>query len=262
MYLPGPFLICAPLSTVVHWQREIVGWTGLNTIVYHGSAKDRERIRQLEFAYERDRPDSYGVNTKYLKKCEPSKKAGIPWMITVVITTPEILVADDWTELTHVRWKVLVVDEVRICNDVGWQPNTPKHFEMSVFSNILGCSQAHRLKNHTSKLAGNLRDNRFDFEYKLLLTGTPIQNEIKEFWTLLNFIDPEDYQNMDEFLEKYGDIKSKERIDELHETIRPYILRRLKEDVEKSVPPKEETLIEVELTIAQKQVSLIFQLFC
>jgi SNF2 family DNA or RNA helicase len=118
--------------------------------------------------------------------------------------------------------------------------------------------QAHRLKNHSSKLAGNLRDDRFEFEYKLLLSGTPIQNEVKEFWTLLNFIDPNNYHDMDEFLEKYGDIKSKERIDELHETIRPFILRRLKEDVEKSVPPKEETLIEVELTIAQKQVSLKF----
>jgi SNF2 family DNA or RNA helicase len=51
-------------------------------------------------------------------------------------------------------------------------------------------------------------------------------------------------------LEQYGGIKSKEQIDELHETIRP---RRLKEDVEKSVPPKEETLIEVELTLLQKQ---------
>ncbi|KAG7370276.1 DNA/RNA helicase, superfamily II, SNF2 family protein [Nitzschia inconspicua] len=223
MHLPGPFLICVPLSTVAHWQREFVGWTGLNTIVYHGSAKDRERIRELEFAYQRDRPDSYGVNTKYLKKCEPAKKKGLPWMATVVVTTPEILVAEDWTELTFVHWQVLVVDE------------------------------AHRLKNHNSKLAVNLRDDRFVFKHKLLLTGTPIQNEVKEFWTLLNFIDPENYDDINDFLEKYGDIKSKEKIDELHETIRPYILRRLKEDVEKSVPPKEETLIEVELTIAQKK---------
>jgi chromodomain-helicase-DNA-binding protein 7 len=74
-----------------------------------------------------------------------------------------------------------------------------------------------------------------------------------ELWTLLNFVDPEAYGDMGSFLERYGDIKSKERIDELHESIRPYILRRLKEDVEKSVPPKEETLIEVELTVLQKK---------
>ena len=70
---------------------------------------------------------------------------------------------------------------------------------------------------------------------------------------MLNFIDPDGFDDMEEFMDQYGDIKSKDRIDELHETIRPYILRRLKEDVEKSVPPKEETLIEVELTVLQKQ---------
>jgi chromodomain-helicase-DNA-binding protein 7 len=105
--------VCVPLSTIVHWQREFVGWTGLNTIVYHGSAVDRQRIREHEFAYERDRPDSVGVNSKYLKKCTPSR-AGGPWMATVVVTTPEILVAEDWTELTFVKWQVLVVDEVRL----------------------------------------------------------------------------------------------------------------------------------------------------
>ena len=70
---------------------------------------------------------------------------------------------------------------------------------------------------------------------------------------MLNFIDPDGFDDMEEFMDQYGDIKSKDRIDKLHETIRPYILRRLKEDVEKSVPPKEETLIEVELTVLQKQ---------
>jgi SNF2 family DNA or RNA helicase len=69
----------------------------------------------------------------------------------------------------------------------------------------------------------------------------------------LNFIYPKGFNDLDAFLDQYGDIKSKDKIDELHETIRPYILRRLKEDVEKSVPPKEETLIEVELTLLQKQ---------
>ena len=69
----------------------------------------------------------------------------------------------------------------------------------------------------------------------------------------MNFINPVTFDTLDGFLGQYGDIKSKEKVDELHETIRPYILRRLKEDVEKSVPPKEETLIEVELTVLQKQ---------
>jgi SNF2 family DNA or RNA helicase len=112
MHIRGPFLICVPLSTVAHWQREFIGWTGLNTFVYHGSATDRQLMREHEFAYARDRPDSVGVNSKYLKKCEPAKKGGPPWMATVIITTPEMLVAEDFSELTHVKWECLVVDEV------------------------------------------------------------------------------------------------------------------------------------------------------
>ena len=224
----GPFLIVAPLSTLAHWQREFMSWTDLNTIVYHGSARDRELIRELEFVREDMRPPraNVGLNQLYLRKCKPKKKEAVignPWMVEVVITTPELITADDFNELTAVEWECLVVDE------------------------------AQKLKNFNSKLATNLRDQRFDFKFKLLLTGTPIQNSMEELFALLNFIDPELFPDCDEFMEKYGDIKSKEKIDQLHEEIRPYILRRLKEDAEKSVPPKEETVIEGELTVAQKQ---------
>ena len=199
----------------------------LNTIVYHGSAKDREFIRELEIAHESRRPTGgLGFNQLYLRKCRPKKNETVycnPWMAEVVITTPELLCADDYQELACVDWECLVVDE------------------------------AHRLKNHSSKLAVNLRDNKFVFGHKVLLTGTPIQNTMQELYALLTFVAPDLFDDLDDFMEKYGDMKSKERIDELHEEIRPFILRRLKEDVEKSVPPKEETVIEVELTVAQKQ---------
>ncbi len=222
----GPFLIIAPLSTIPHWQREFTGWTNMNTIVYHGSADNRNIIREYEFAFECDRPqDGLGFNQRYLKKCHHRKasRAEKIWMAEVVITTPEMLVTDDFSELMEVKWEVLVVDE------------------------------AHRMKNHNSRLALNLRSSGFHFKHTLLLTGTPIQNNMNELWTLLNFIDPPEFDNCDSFMELYGNMKSKESVDGLHDVIRPYILRRLKEDVEKSVPPKEETLIEVELTLLQKQ---------
>lgn len=220
--------------------------------MYHGSYNDRERAREDEFAYPSDRVQDLGLNQRYLHKVAKKwqYKWEKTWMVDVVITTPEMLVTEDFAELAAVKWEILVVDE------------------------------AHRLKNHNSKLAQNLRDDRFEFKHSLLLTGvrkmfdwwfvtflvpelsnplsmnywqTPIQNNMQELWTLLNFINPNTFDNLEDFMEHYGDIKSKEKVDELHETIRPYILRRLKEDVEKSVPPKEETLIEVELTVLQKQ---------
>ncbi|KAL7559116.1 hypothetical protein ACA910_017527 [Epithemia clementina (nom. ined.)] len=214
------FLIIAPLSTIPHWLREFESWTDLNAIVYHGSAEDRQLIREYEMVYEADRPKNRGAN--YLRRCKRNKKDS-PWMAQVVVATPEMLVTEDAFELSEIKWDILVVDE------------------------------AHRLKNHNSKLAVTMRDARFEFGFKILCTGTPIQNDMKELWTLLHFIDRDAFGSMNDFLEKYGDMKSKETVDELHDQLRPYILRRLKEDVEKSMPPKEETIIEVELTLSQKQ---------
>jgi len=139
----GPFLVVAPLSTIPHWYREFTGWTDLNTIVYHGSANDRERAREDEFAFPGDRVQDVAFNQRYLMKVAKRWRSNWEktWMVEVVITTPEMLVTDDFAELAAIKWEVLVVDE------------------------------AHRLKNHNSKLAQNLRDQRFEFNQSLLLTG-------------------------------------------------------------------------------------------
>lgn len=69
----------------------------------------------------------------------------------------------------------------------------------------------------------------------------------------MNFVSPATFNCIGNFMHQYGSAKSKEVVDSLHRAIRPHILRRLKEDVESYVPPKEETVIEVELTVWQKQ---------
>lgn len=109
----GPFLIVVPLSTVGNWKKECDGWLGLNTIVYHGTAQDREMIRKLEMAYECDRPRQIRSNELFLRKCAGTRTNadGNPWMFEVVLTTPELLCAGDFTELTSIKWECLVVDE-------------------------------------------------------------------------------------------------------------------------------------------------------
>lgn len=225
-HIRGPFLVVVPLSTLEHWLREFAGWTDLNTILYHGSADDRALIREYEFAYHLDRPKNVANKNNFLRRCQSSRakaKWQRTWMAQVVVTTPEIMTADDFSELMAVKWEVLVVDE------------------------------AHRVKNFDSKLANNLFSPKFSFGNRVLMTGTPIQNNMQELWTILHFTDPSQFNDQEDFLEKFDGMRNKEVLDELHERMRPYILRRLKEDVEKSVPPKEETIIEVELTILQKQ---------
>ena len=65
----GPYLIIAPLSTITHWLRECSGWTDLNAIIYHGSARDREVLREYEMPFESDRPkESSELREKLFEK--------------------------------------------------------------------------------------------------------------------------------------------------------------------------------------------------
>eukprot|EP01130_Rhizamoeba_saxonica_P008025 TRINITY_DN3240_c0_g1_i2.p1 TRINITY_DN3240_c0_g1~~TRINITY_DN3240_c0_g1_i2.p1 ORF type:complete len:1296 (+),score=340.60 TRINITY_DN3240_c0_g1_i2:261-4148(+) len=111
--------------------------------------------------------------------------------------------------------------------------------------------EAHRLKNRTSKLFEALVNYRYD--QCVLLTGTPIQNEIQELWNLLSFLEPDTFDSYEDFEQKYGDLKTKNQVSELQQILKPYMLRRMKHDVALSIPQKEETLKSVDLTAIQKQ---------
>ncbi|KIH45929.1 protein, SNF2 family [Ancylostoma duodenale] len=112
--------------------------------------------------------------------------------------------------------------------------------------------EAHRLKNRNCKLlTGGL--HAFRMEHRVLLTGTPLQNNIEELFSLLNFLHPQQFSSSAAFLEQFGQCQSDEQVQKLQEILKPMMLRRLKEDVEKSLQPKEETIIEVQLSDTQKK---------
>lgn len=110
--------------------------------------------------------------------------------------------------------------------------------------------EAHRLKNAKSRLFDDLSSVPRDF--CLLLTGTPLQNSTEELWALLNFADKINFLSKGGFVEKFGQLTSSTQVSDLHATLKPYLLRRVKEDVAKALPPKEETILEVSLTPIQK----------
>uniref|UniRef100_A0A0N5A2F6 ARID domain-containing protein n=1 Tax=Parastrongyloides trichosuri TaxID=131310 RepID=A0A0N5A2F6_PARTI len=99
--------------------------------------------------------------------------------------------------------------------------------------------EAHRLKNRNCRLITHGL-GFFKIEHKVLLTGTPLQNNMQELFSLLNYLDPEQFNSAPDFLE-------------LQNILKPMMLRRLKEDVEKTLQPKEETIIEVQLSTIQKK---------
>ncbi|KAG7326696.1 hypothetical protein KOW79_010097 [Hemibagrus wyckioides] len=137
-----------------------------------------------------------------------------------VITTFEMIMAD-CPELKKVNWRCVVIDE------------------------------AHRLKNRNCKLLEGLK--LMNLEHKVLLTGTPLQNSVEELFSLLNFLEPVQFPSESTFLEEFGDLKTEEQVKKLQAILKPMMLRRLKDDVEKNLAPKEETIIEVELTNIQKK---------
>uniref|UniRef100_A0A8R1DML0 Uncharacterized protein n=1 Tax=Caenorhabditis japonica TaxID=281687 RepID=A0A8R1DML0_CAEJA len=141
--------------------------------------------------------------------------------LDALITTFETVVSDV-EFLKKIPWRVCVIDE------------------------------AHRLKNRNCKLLVNGL-LAFRMEHRVLLTGTPLQNNIEELFSLLNFLHPQQFNNSITFLEQFGSCQTDDQVQKLQEILRPMMLRRLKEDVEKSLGPKEETIIEVQLSDMQKK---------
>ena len=118
--------------------------------------------------------------------------------------------------------------------------------------------EAHRLRNQKGKLLEIMKTindrakMEYGFQHRILMTGTPLQNNMDELWTLLNFVAEDEFDDNAEFFENYGNLASQDAVEELQNRIGPYMLRRVKEDVAKDIPSKEETVIDVELTATQK----------
>ncbi|XP_027289295.1 probable global transcription activator SNF2L1 isoform X5 [Cricetulus griseus] len=130
--------------------------------------------------------------------------------------------------------------------------------EKSVFKKFhwryLVIDEAHRIKNEKSKLSEIVRE--FKSTNRLLLTGTPLQNNLHELWALLNFLLPDVFNSADDF-DSWFDTKNclgdQRLVERLHAVLKPFLLRRIKTDVEKSLPPKKEIKIYLGLSKMQRE---------
>jgi chromodomain-helicase-DNA-binding protein 7 len=124
-------------------------------------------------------------------------------------------------------------------------------FQFIPFQYII-VDEAHRLKNQNAKIIDSLRS--LCCRRVLLLTGTPIQNNTTELWSLLHFIEPATFPSMLDFSARFGELTSVAEVDRLNKELCRYLLRRKKEDVERSIPPLQETIIDIEMTNLQKTI--------
>lgn len=154
----------------------------------------------------------------------------------IVITSYEV-VLNDAKCLSKYIWKYVVVDE------------------------------GHRLKNMNCKLLKEM--SRLTIENKLLLTGTPLHNNLAELWSLLNFILPDIFSSHKEFeswfdlswkcngdgdQEENDETKRVQVVSKLHSILRPFLLRRMKAEVEQMLPRKKEIIIYANMTEHQKTI--------
>ena len=112
--------------------------------------------------------------------------------------------------------------------------------------------EAARLKNSSSLLYQNLE--QFDCPHRLLLTGTPVQNNLAELHSLLNFVRPGLFGEADSFQRWFSPKQGDGALRLLHRVIKPFLLRRLKEEVVKELPQKREFTLYVGLSALQKEM--------
>ena len=155
----------------------------------------------------------------------------------VLLTTFEYIIKDK-ALLSRLKWVHMIIDE------------------------------GHRMKNSNSKLSETLTHN-YHSDYRLILTGTPLQNNLPELWALLNFVLPKIFNSVKSFDEwfntPFANTGGQDKIElteeetllvirRLHKVLRPFLLRRLKKDVEKDLPNKVEKVVKCKMSSLQSKL--------
>ncbi|KAJ4485941.1 SNF2 family DNA-dependent ATPase [Lentinula aciculospora] len=130
----------------------------------------------------------------------------------------------------------------------------PKDFG-SVFKSqprweVLVIDEGQRLKSDSSLLFRKL--NELSTGHRVIMTGTPLNNNMRELFNLMNFLDPAEWNDLDAMEREYADL-DEDLIKNLHNRLRPYFLRRIKSEV-LDLPPKNEVIVPVSMTSLQKEV--------
>ncbi|KAJ3925602.1 MAG: SNF2-family ATP dependent chromatin remodeling factor snf21 [Lentinula lateritia] len=258
-----PFLIVCPLSVLHNWIDEYAKFAPeIPVCMYHGTPAERATLRREVLRSDlfpikkthgiadeskppvkprRGRGRGRGVTRKSAasksKKMEKDIEEEVmtpeetkrALKFPVVVTTYEMIIKDR-AHLAGYNWGYIVVDE------------------------------GHRLKNLDCTLTREIK--KYPSASRMILTGTPLHNNLAELWSLLNFVLPDIFNDVDSFQSWFnvptmqtslGSDRTAHIIESLHAILKPFLLRRLKSDVETSLPPKKEYVLYAPLSITQRE---------
>ncbi|KAF8989045.1 hypothetical protein BDZ89DRAFT_1055283, partial [Hymenopellis radicata] len=222
----GPYLVIVPLSTMTNWSGEFAKWApAIKLVAYKGNPTQRRALQgDLRVGY-----------------------------FQVLLTTYEYIIKDR-PVLSKLKWVHMIIG------------NYNSLFLFTVLIRVV--DEGHRMKNTQSKLSQTL-STYYHSRYRLILTGTPLQNNLPELWSLLNFVLPKIFNSVKSFDEWFNtpfanagtgdkiELNEEEAlliIRRLHKVLRPFLLRRLKKDVESELPDKVEKVIKVRMSGLQSQL--------
>ncbi|KAF2733683.1 ISWI chromatin-remodeling complex ATPase ISW2 [Polyplosphaeria fusca] len=228
-----PYLVVCPLSVLNSWVNEAQRWVPeLKILRFHGALKERNRLKRIALGME----DKYGNETKAESNRKASRKAGVKvsaaqksgWdSYKIIVTTYETFQAEQSWFRHAFLWRYAVLDE------------------------------GHRIKNSLTNISTALKHT--NAEYRLILTGTPLQNNLVELWALLAWLYPNVFtDNTSALFKESFDLSqgkvNQQTMDDARGLLELIMLRRMKDSpgVNLGLPPKEEVLLYVPLTPMQR----------
>ncbi|VDO95310.1 unnamed protein product [Heligmosomoides polygyrus] len=237
----GPHLIIVPNSVILNWEMEFKKWCpAFKILTYYGSQKERAEKRRC----------STTMCNLYACSHQTAKYRFVFWTSTEATTLANLLNFKGWTKPN--TFHVCIASYNTVTTDI-------RSFKRKEWQYMI-LDEAHNIKNFKSQRWQALLNVRS--HSRLLLTGTPLQNSLMELWSLMHFLMPEIFSSHDDFKQWFSNpltgmvegsiMYSSHLMGQLHKVLRPFVLRRLKRDVEKELPEKTEHVLKVPLSKRQR----------
>ncbi|KAL8928909.1 MAG: hypothetical protein Q9172_000747 [Xanthocarpia lactea] len=234
-----PSVVVCPLSVLSSWMGEARRWApGLKVLRFHGPVHERDRLKRIATG----EIDTYGRETKRykMKRNNRLKKTG-----------KSIIDLDSASETENEIGVDLIVTTYECFQaEQAW-------FKKAFIWNYIVLDEGHKIKNEKSQISKALQ--ALSAEYRLILTGTPLHNDMLELWALLHWLYPEVFTENTSviFREAFNLTKgqvSTTFMDNARRLLERIMLRRMKnsEGVNLDLPPKTDVLLYTPLSPMQR----------